>query len=143
VGLGIPKVDQDPVAHVFRHETAEALNGLGYGLLIGRDDFAEVLRVHAGRECRRTHQIAEHHRDLAALGAFFGRSCEATGRSCRVGLGRFLACIGTESPDRIEELTAVSNNGDPEILEVLRRQIGQDRLVYLILAESRLILSEA
>jgi hypothetical protein len=28
VGLGIPKVDQDPIAHVFRYEPAEPLHGL-------------------------------------------------------------------------------------------------------------------
>ena len=45
--------------------------------------------------------------------------------------------------DGIEELAAVSNIGDAEVLEVLRRQIGQNCLVYLILAECRLILPEA
>jgi hypothetical protein len=28
VGLGVAKIDQDPVAHVLRHEPAEALHGL-------------------------------------------------------------------------------------------------------------------
>ena len=37
----------------------------------------------------------------------------------------------------------MSNNGDAEVLEVLRRQIGQNRFVYLILAECRLILPKA
>jgi hypothetical protein len=37
----------------------------------------------------------------------------------------------------------VSNKENAEVLEVLRRQIGQDRLVYLVLAERRLILPEA
>ena len=50
--LGIPEVDEDAVAHVLRHEPAEALHGLRDALLIGRNDLAEVFRVHAGRECR-------------------------------------------------------------------------------------------
>ena len=52
VGLGIAEVDQDPVAHVLRYEPAEALHGLRNALLIGRNDLAEVFRVHAGRKGR-------------------------------------------------------------------------------------------
>ena len=52
VGLGIAEVDQHPVAHVFRYEAAEAPHGLGDALLIGGNDFAEVFRVHAGRQRR-------------------------------------------------------------------------------------------
>ena len=32
---------------------------------------------------------------------------------------------------------------DAKLLEVLRRQVGQDRLVYLVFAEDRLVLPEA
>ena len=70
--LRIAEIDEHPVAHVLRHEPAEALHGLGDALLIGRNDLAQVLRVHARRECRRTDQVREHHRDLAALGGVFG-----------------------------------------------------------------------
>ena len=49
VGLRIAEVDQDAVAHVLRHEAAEALHGLRDALLIGRNDLAEVFRVHARR----------------------------------------------------------------------------------------------
>ena len=52
MGLGIPKVDQDPIAHVLSHEAAEALHGLGNAFLVGRNDLAQVLRVHARRQCR-------------------------------------------------------------------------------------------
>ena len=38
-------------------------------ILIGGNDLAQVLRVHAGGERRRTDQVREHHRDLAALSA--------------------------------------------------------------------------
>ena len=37
----------------------------------------------------------------------------------------------------------MAQRGDAKLLEVLRRQVWEDRLVYLILAEYRLILSEA
>ena len=68
MGLRVAEVDEHAVAHVFRHEPAEALHGLGDALLIGGNDLAQVFRVHARRECRRTDQVREHHRDLAALG---------------------------------------------------------------------------
>jgi hypothetical protein len=47
--LRIPEVDQHPIAHVLRDEASEALHGLGNTLLVGRNDLAEVFRVHAGR----------------------------------------------------------------------------------------------
>ena len=52
VGLGIPEVDQDPIAHVLRYEATEALHGLCDALLIGRNNLAEVFGVHARRERR-------------------------------------------------------------------------------------------
>ena len=72
MGLRIAEIDQHAVAHVFRHEPAEAAHGLGDAFLIGRNDLAQVLRVHAGGERRRTDQVREHHRDLAALGGVLG-----------------------------------------------------------------------
>ena len=39
----------DAIAHVFRDEASEALHGLCDALLIGRNELAEVFRVHACR----------------------------------------------------------------------------------------------
>jgi hypothetical protein len=47
MGLGIPEVHEDPIAHVLRHEPAEALHRLGNALLIRGDDLAQVLGVHS------------------------------------------------------------------------------------------------
>ena len=69
MGLRIAKVHEHAIAHVLRHEPAEALHGFGDALLIGGNDLAQVLRVHASRECSRTDKVREHHRDLAALGS--------------------------------------------------------------------------
>jgi hypothetical protein len=41
---------------------------LGDAFLLGRNDFAQVLRVHTGGDCRRIDKVAEHDRDLATLG---------------------------------------------------------------------------
>ena len=68
MGLRVAKVDQYAVTHVLRYKTAKALDRLCDALLIGGNDLAEVFRVHASGECRRTDQVREHHRDLTALG---------------------------------------------------------------------------
>ena len=46
MSLRIAKIDEDAVTHIFGHEAAEALDGLGDALLIGRNNLAQVLRVH-------------------------------------------------------------------------------------------------
>ena len=43
----------------------------------------------------------------------------------------------------VEQLSAMPNNGDAKILQVLRRQSRQDRVVDLVVAECRLVLFEA
>ena len=53
------------------------------------------------------------------------------------------ARIGPHSGNSIEELAPVAQRGDAKLLEVFRREVRQDRLVYLILAECRLVLFEA
>ena len=44
--LGIAEVNNRPMARVRSHETAEALHNLCDAFVIGRDDFAEVFRIH-------------------------------------------------------------------------------------------------
>ena len=52
VGLWIPEVHQDPVAHVLGNEAAKALHGRSDTFLVGRNDLAKVFRVHARRQRR-------------------------------------------------------------------------------------------
>src|SRR5215831_20351043 len=72
VSLWISEIDQDAVAHVLRHEAVEAAYRFSHAFLIGRDYLAEVLRVHASGQRRRTHQVREHDGDLTALGGVLG-----------------------------------------------------------------------
>jgi hypothetical protein len=57
---------------------AEALDGAGCGLLVLREEVAPILGVELLRERRRADQVAEEHRQLAAL----------AGRHRGVGRGR-------------------------------------------------------
>ena len=66
MSLRITEIDQHTVAHVLRHEPAEALHGLGDGLLVSGNDLAQVLGVHTRRKRGRAHEVREHYRDLAA-----------------------------------------------------------------------------
>src|SRR6185312_4968913 len=52
VRMGVAEVEQHPVAHELRDETAEATYGLRGAILIGRNDLAEVFGVHTGRKRR-------------------------------------------------------------------------------------------
>ena len=69
-----------------------------------------------------------------ALGASTSslRQRKAPARSCR-----------SQSRYGVQQLAAVPKRGDAKLFQVLRRQARKNRLVYLILAECRLVLSEA
>ena len=56
---------------------------------------------------------------------------------------RRCARFSAQSGDGVEQLTAMPDKSDTKVLQVLRRQVRQDRVVDLILAECRLILFEA
>src|SRR5262249_40649807 len=71
-GPRIAKVHEDAIPHISGDEPAEAAHGLGDAFLVGRNDLAQVLRVHACGKRSRTDQVREHHRDLAALGGVVG-----------------------------------------------------------------------
>jgi hypothetical protein len=128
--------------------TTHLCDSVGGGIQVRADQIAPVLRIKPRRDAGRTDKIAKHHRDMSTLANGFcdGRSSWRRSRwFC--GFFRevwsFRTCIDTQSSDCIEELAAVPQCGDAKLLEILRRQVRQDCLVYLILAECRLILSEA
>ena len=49
----------------------------------------------------------------------------------------------TQSSNGIEDFAAVPDNRDAEVFQVLTREVRQNRLVYLVLAEDRLVFPEA
>jgi hypothetical protein len=68
VGLGINKVDQQPIPEILGNVPIKPLDHLGTGGLVGQYHFAEVFRVKLAGEYRRVHQITEPHRELPAFG---------------------------------------------------------------------------
>ena len=68
VGARKAKINLHAVARVFGDETIEAANRLRHAPVIGANHFAQLFGIEPRRQLRRTDQIAEHHRQLAAFG---------------------------------------------------------------------------
>jgi hypothetical protein len=68
MGARVAEIDEDAVAHVLRDKAVVAPDRGTAAALKRRDDIAQIFGVHPGRECRRSHEVAKHHRQLAALG---------------------------------------------------------------------------
>jgi hypothetical protein len=64
---GPAEVDEQAIAELAGDVAAEAPDGAGCGLLILREEVAPLLGVELLRERRRADQVAEEHRELAAL----------------------------------------------------------------------------
>src|SRR5262249_6084422 len=75
------EVDEQAIAELPGDVAAEAPDGAGGGLLVLREEVAPLLGVELLRERRRAHQVAEEHRQLAALarsGVRCGQRCLGT-----------------------------------------------------------------
>ena len=135
VSLRIAEINQHPVPHVLRYEPAEALHGLGDALLVGRNDLAEVFRVHAGRECRRADQVAEHHRYLAALGGVL---------RLRLDHGVDLHCgrgSASKLTDCAQNLAAITKD-NADVFQVLIGQVAKDRKINAIFGKTIRVLGQ-
>ena len=97
--LGIAKIDQHPIAHVFGDKPGEAGDRVGNAAVIGADDLTQILGIEARRQRRRANQIAEHHRQLPPLGLGCG---VRRGRSRHV-LRRGTPGTGRKISDRFQQ----------------------------------------
>ena len=105
----------------------------GGGVPTAPPHLAQVLRVHAGGERRRTDQVREHHRDLAAFGDVLGLRLRSGGGSrCHLGRIYVLADSGKYLPSGSER--------DPHVLQILIGQVGEYGNVNLILSKSLSVL---
>jgi hypothetical protein len=77
---------------------------------------------------------------MTALGGVFGGPDD---RRKSVGKWYFRICISAQGGDGVKKPSAMPDNTDAQILQVVCRQGRQDHLVDLIFAECRLISLEA
>jgi hypothetical protein len=136
MGPGVAKVDKHAVAQILRHEAAETAHGFSDAFMIGRDYFAQVFRVHPSRECGRTNEVGEHHRNLTALGSV-RRSLGDSWRSYG-SLGRAF-----EIRDRTQELPAMPERRDTNLFEILIGQVPQNIEVDIVLGKALGVLPES
>jgi Adenylate and Guanylate cyclase catalytic domain len=73
------------------------------------DDIAQIFGVHPGGECRRSHQVAKHHGQLAALGLAW-RRCGRRHR-CRCRCQGWGWRRGAERGDGGKELATMADRG--------------------------------
>src|SRR6516165_1721125 len=162
MGAGISEIGQHPVAHVFGDEPIEPCDDLGDGTMIGANDVAQILEVETRGQGCRPDEIAKHDGQLTPLclgrgpclsgmrgsprlGAREGRSGgreEADAAGSR-GWNWIRRHIGSaELGNGFEQLAAVPNEADAEILEVVSCQLRQQCPIDFVLAKSGLVLLE-
>ena len=100
--------------------------------VVGADDLAHVLGVEPSRERGRADEVAEHDRELAALG---GVQRARNGR-CRWGCGTCRCALlnGFEIGNRAQQLAAMAEQ-DAQLLQILISQIGEDAEIDRIVAK--------
>ena len=122
---GPAEVGEHAVAHELGDVPSKRATTPAQRVLVGADDLAHLLGVEPRRERGRADQVAEHHRQLAALGL-----C-ACGRRCT-------ASLGTECSDGLQELLAWAER-QSKLFEISLAELGEHFPVNLVVAERRLI----
>jgi hypothetical protein len=130
VGDWVAEVNQEPITQVLGDVAPEALDDPCRGLLVSADDGTQFLRIEPFRQCRRAHQVAEHHRQLAAF-AFGGCRGDGGGggwRRERFGCGGERSQLGAiELDDGLQEHLAMPQRLHAELPKILIRQ-GQEKI---------------
>jgi hypothetical protein len=109
----VAEIDQYAVAHVFGDEAVEPADRVGDAVVIGGDDLAQILGIELRGQRRRTNQVAEHHRELAALGA------ELPGRRRHRAGNRIRWRAGPQRGDGLEQLAPVTDRADAECDQIV------------------------
>ena len=122
----IAEIDDDAVAHELGDESVIGADDRGAGLLIRPDHLACVLGIEPRRERGRTGEIAEHHGELAPLGAID-----------RCGGRRGRAQIGNGA----QQLAAMAER-DAEILQILLGEIAKHGKIDVVLGKALLVLGK-
>ena len=117
------KINQNSVAQIFGDEPAEAAHSLGDAVLISRYDLAQIFRVHACGERRRTDKVGKHHGNLAALCTLFGRDARSTWRGRQVGERRVSIVAARRAAIASRSIQRWPTGPTPYSLQVLLREI--------------------
>ena len=119
-----------------RHETLEAHNDAGAGILVAPEQCACILGIERVRELGRTDQIAEENRDLPAFG--FGGLRGRCGNARRLLRRCLSAALRIECTQKLAPVT----KRQTELLEVIFRQLAQDIEVDVVLDKDLGVLCE-
>ena len=131
-GLGIAEIGQYPVANVPGDETAGTGDEIGAAAVVRADDLAHVLGVEPRRERGRANEVAEHDRELTALGGV--QQARRGWSRCGCGTCRCALLNSFEIGNRAQQLTAMAEQ-DAQLLQILIRQIGEDAEIDPVLAK--------
>ena len=128
VGLRIAKVDEHAVAHVFGDVATIAADDILDLRLVRTQELLQILRIKAGGESRRAHEVAKHHRELSP----FGVIAESWAASCACRRRRELA-------NGIEDFPPMADRQDSDLLQIVGRQAAQDVEVDPVVAKCLLV----
>src|ERR1700690_3589740 len=118
-------------------ETSGLDDEISAATVVRTDDLLHVLGVEPGRERGRTNEVAEHDRELAALGVV---QRAQRGRSrCGCGTYRNALLNGFEIGNRAQQLPAMAEQ-DAQLLQILIRQIGEDAEIDSVLTKRPCVL---
>jgi hypothetical protein len=125
VGDGGAEDGHHIVADMLVHPAAIARDDAVDGGEIPVEEVVGGLGTQFVREAREAREVGEQHRDLAQL-AFHGRVRRVRGR------GGGIAILPIHHRDGVEELLAVAEGGDAELLQVLGRERAKQLRVDVI-----------
>ena len=141
MGARVAEVDQHAVAHILGDKAVEPGDDFGDRAVIGADQLAQILGVETRRKRCRADQIAEHHRQLAALGLGPHPSLPRERGRAREGVAGG-GGLSAERGNGFEQFAPVADRYNPDLLEILRCQLRQHLSVDRVRAERRLVLGE-
>src|SRR6516225_2248197 len=129
MGLRVAEIGEDSVAHVSGNKSAESRDDFGNNTMVRGDDISQILRVKTSGERRRAHEIAEHHRQLTALGH----------GSDTVRLGRRIK-VAAQRGDSREQLAAVPDEAYAKFPEIVGSQLRQYRDIDRVVTKRLIVL---
>jgi hypothetical protein len=105
VRLRVAKIDEHAVTHVSGDVTAITADDIRDLRLVRPEDFLQILRIKAGGESCRAHEVAKHHRELPPFGVM---------RRLGVMVVRRIPC--RDLSNGIEDFSTMADSQDSDFL---------------------------